>query len=894
MKKRWISTLLSISLLFSSGTAGFCGEAETVFPEILEMEASGEVLSETLKDEAVEAVLSETLEAEETEKILPETFGESQPESLGEVKTEGELLENVPFGELLEEETEELPLEERQEEAQEFLEETEAAALENSADPEGLLEEETNAFELLEEQSSEVTEEICETETIVLEDAGIAEGVSEGAAYRRMRSVVQYDGSFGNQLSGNARQLYGERVKYYVTNRNIGAMSLSYTLDTSLYCAEGELVKAEGGKWTIDKEGTAYQEMKAQLASDFQDSMDAFVYDHPEIFWIRQGKISYTVAAVQSSGNQQTEENRQDCQIYVKVMTYTPSAIFSGAEQLVSEYDAAVLQTAEQIRKTADKNGDGETQPMELIRTIHDYLAQRLYYDTPAYQEYLNQKADSNANIDYRIFSSAGGFLDSVGTGVVCEGYAKSFKVLCDQFGIPCVLIGGRVLSTGEGHMWNGVQLNGKWYLVDVTWDDVSSGIRQTYLMAGAKSEERVTSGNLSGTAIAQIFVYPNLENEGLKLCSCGWHYDTEKTVGSSCEEKAKKIYLCSQCQDSFEVSTEDALGHDYKEVEKKEYCSSAGYLLYCCERCKDEKREPLAALGHDYQKAEKKEYCSSTGYQLYRCKRCKEEKKESLAAIGHSYKNGICTRCGGGDSIVNAKISVSSVWGYDPAGAKTLVKAAFGSNVLQQGKDYTLTYRNHKQQGTAYVTVTGIGKYRGTVSRSFKVVRKYLSVLTYAAVSDQYYTGKSKKPAVKIRNNGTLLKKDTDYTISYKNNKAIGTATITIKGKGNYVGTKTLTFRILPQKVSIQKVKSSAAKSMTVKWKKCSGGSSYQIQYAQNSKFSGAVTVTAKSSETAKTIKKLKGGKTYYVRIRSYKKVSGKKYYSEWSKVKKVTVKKK
>ena len=78
--------------------------------------------------------------------------------------------------------------------------------------------------------------------------------------------------------------------------------------------------------------------------------------------------------------------------------------------------------------------------------------------------------------------------------------------------------------------------------------------------------------------------------------------------------------------------------------------------------------------------------------------------------------------------------------------------------------------------------------------------------------------------------------------------------------------------------------------KAFVVKWKKKSGVSGYQIQYAIKSNFKGAKTKTVKKASTVSAkIKKLKSKKKYYVRVRAYKTIKGKKYYSAWSKKKSV-----
>ena len=159
--------------------------------------------------------------------------------------------------------------------------------------------------------------------------------------------------------------------------------------------------------------------------------------------------------------------------------------------------------------------------------------------------------------------------------------------------------------------------------------------------------------------------------------------------------------------------------------------------------------------------------------------------------------------------------------------------------------------------------------------------------------VKNKTYTGKAIKPAPVVKYNGATLTKGTDYTVSYKNNTKVGTATVTVKGKGNYTGSRKVTFKINPKGTTISKV-TPGKKKLTVTWKKQTKQvSGYQIQYGTKKDFSNAKKLTVKGTKTAKaTIKSLKAKKTYYVRIRTYKTVSGKKYYSSWSKYKKVKTK--
>ena len=187
------------------------------------------------------------------------------------------------------------------------------------------------------------------------------------------------------------------------------------------------------------------------------------------------------------------------------------------------------------------------------------------------------------------------------------------------------------------------------------------------------------------------------------------------------------------------------------------------------------------------------------------------------------------------------------------------------------------------------------VGK-KFTIDKNAKVktVKTSLSNATVKLSKVAYtYDGKTKKPAVTVKLNGKKLKNGKDYTLTYKNNKKVGTASVVITGKGGYKGKITKKFKINPKGTVLTKVKAKK-KKMTVKWKKQTKlTKGYQIQYSTSKKFKGAKSVlVTKNKKTSITIKNLKSKKKYFVRIRTYKIVKGKKYYSKWSKVKSVKIK--
>ena len=158
--------------------------------------------------------------------------------------------------------------------------------------------------------------------------------------------------------------------------------------------------------------------------------------------------------------------------------------------------------------------------------------------------------------------------------------------------------------------------------------------------------------------------------------------------------------------------------------------------------------------------------------------------------------------------------------------------------------------------------------------------------------VKDQVYANKRLTPAVTVKYGSKTLKKGTDYTVNYDNNKAVGKATATVKGQGKYTGTKNITFKILPPAVKLSKL-TAKKNSFTATWNKGTANTGYQLQYGLKKTFSGAKTVKVTNAKTVmKTVKSLLKGKTYYVRVRAYKTVGKVNYYSAWSSVKSVTVK--
>lgn len=166
--------------------------------------------------------------------------------------------------------------------------------------------------------------------------------------------------------------------------------------------------------------------------------------------------------------------------------------------------------------------------------------------------------------------------------------------------------------------------------------------------------------------------------------------------------------------------------------------------------------------------------------------------------------------------------------------------------------------------------------------------------------IKNKTYTGSSITQTPVVKWDGRTLKLNRDYKISYKDRLNVGTATIAIKGLGKYYGTAVETFKINPKPTKMVSL-TAVSKGFTAKWNKQSEKMSktritgYQLQYSTSSTFKTSPELKTYSGYTtvSKKVTGLKASKKYYVRVRTYKTVDGKKYYSPWSASKYVTTKK-
>ena len=240
------------------------------------------------------------------------------------------------------------------------------------------------------------------------------------------------------------------------------------------------------------------------------------------------------------------------------------------------------------------------------------------------------------------------------------------------------------------------------------------------------------------------------------------------------------------------------------------------------------------------------------------------------------------------------------SATGYDVEYSVNANMNGAASRHLTANKPDTLTISGLTGDKTYYVRVRSYTNRNGKVYygawsdvKSIKTANNDITKVTVSGISTKAFTGKAITQNVTVKVGNTVLKNGTDYTVSYSNNKKVGNATVKITGKGKYGGVITKTFKINPAKQEIQKL-TAKSKAFFIDWAQKGSATGYEIQYATNSKFTGAKKVTITNNKTDKTtVSKLSANKKYYVRVRSYTTVKGTKYYGAWSASKSVTTKK-
>lgn len=470
-------------------------------------------------------------------------------------------------------------------------------------------------------------------------------------------------------------------------------------------------------------------------------------------------------------------------------------------------------------------------------------------------------------------------------------------------------------------------ELNGKTYTATKETDKVDA--------TGHKYGEPTFKWSEDGKTCTATFT---CENDATHVENVDCKVTVESTKPVTCEEDGENVYVAScefegKTYTNSEKYTETikATGHQYGEPTYTWSQDEEGNMIcvasFKCTKCDDE--QLVAAKENNstdtgFVVVDKKEpTCTEEGTYTYTAtvkfndKEYKNKKVVTLAAKGHDYdENGVCKVCGHVKTVskITLKDKTATYTGKTISIDKAVVEGSKGAVTYKyySDKDCKKEVSAHVNPGVYYVkaTVAGDDSYTGTTSAAVKLtIRPQATKVTSVANASSYVTVSWNKVS---KASGYYVYRSTDgkkfskvatvksaKTVKYSDKKATKNGQkyvykVVVYYNGNqtvssvYSATKT-GYRLSTMKVS--SLSNKKGKKLYVKWAKNSKSTGYQIEYV-----TGKTKKTAKVSSgksTNKTISKLKKGKTYTVRIRSYKKVSGTTYYGAWSGKKKIKIKK-
>ena len=330
---------------------------------------------------------------------------------------------------------------------------------------------------------------------ILSDQPGRNRGVS--TKFKKFLPSVGYTGSYKSELDVNEKKLYEGLYHTFVEQRCSYTQEVNVTLDPPM---------------TFD---VVYSDVSGNIADDrdlvgIDDAVlsaaAAFFYDCPEAFWIRSFNYSMSIRFTKGSAAGTVDLVQFD---------FIQDA-YPNAYDDLSAFDAGLSAAVESIKQTRKNQSVYET-----VKAIHDYIILNASYNYTA--------INGDEHTYGYAYTPTPLFVSRLNGLFVCEGYSKAMKILCNKFNINCALVAGEGYSSNTSHgphMWNYVQIGGKWYGVDATWDDGFTRQDGTpypvynYFLIGSTTfvkndktfaQDHVNDGQVMSIALKCPLVFPTL-----------------------------------------------------------------------------------------------------------------------------------------------------------------------------------------------------------------------------------------------------------------------------------------------------------------------------------------------------------------------------------------------
>ena len=314
---------------------------------------------------------------------------------------------------------------------------------------------------------------------------------------KNIENIINFDEAIA-KLNEASKEIQNPTPTVELTDVNPGLFYYSQ-LDDYGKILYNELYKNKSnlktGTYTIDYGRTFNDLLNTEggteiLNEDFQLAINALTFDNPDLFYIDVTKVYLLTEIITRPFSK----------------TYNVSIGPNGGNYLMEAFpdEVAIDKAIKDVNDVKNRIlNDNYSNDLEKVKSVHDYLVNNTEY---------------SGDDPYTAYSVYGALVEGE---AVCEGYARSFKLILDEMNIPCIIVCGIAKNSSgetESHAWNYVYLKNEWYAIDVTWDDpiiigygrITDSIRYEYFLKGSNKflEDHLEDGNIVGDS---SFLYPKI-----------------------------------------------------------------------------------------------------------------------------------------------------------------------------------------------------------------------------------------------------------------------------------------------------------------------------------------------------------------------------------------------